>query len=405
MKSSYDIVIVGGGMVGAALACALGNSSLKVALLDRAPAPPSADKEYDLRVSAITLASRALFENLGVWEGMARRRVAPVREMRVWSGEGSGAIQFNAAEIGEAALSWIIENSVIQSALIERLHQFTNVHYLCPVEVVDVTLADNGAVVSLKDGRSLNAKLLVGADGADSTVRQAAGIETQSLNLDQKGIVATVTTEKPHEATARQRFLSTGPLAFLPLGEPRTCSIVWSADTERADQLLALDDMSFITELQKSFGDSLGLIQKIGPRAAFPLALSHAKAYTAPHLALVGDAAHTVHPLAGQGVNLGFLDAATLAEVLLDAIVKPKDIGAHEVLRRYERWRKGDNLAMISITGGFKYLFGNDLPVVSQLRNLGLDLTNAATPIKNLIMRRAAGLEGDLPRLARRVWH
>ena len=405
MKSSYDIVIIGGGMVGAALACALGNSSLKIALLDHVSAVAPPEKDYDLRVSALTLASRALFENLGAWDGMARRRVSPVREMQVWSGEGSGSIHFNAAEIGEPALAWIVENSVIQTALIERLHQFTNVHYLCPVEIADITLADNGAVVTLKDGRSLHAKLLVGADGADSAVRRAAGIEAQSLNLHQKGIVATVTTEKPHEQTARQRFLTTGPLAFLPLGEPHTCSIVWSADTARADQLMALDDAAFIAELLQAFGDSLGKIQTIGPRAGFPLALSHAKAYTAPHLALVGDAAHTVHPLAGQGVNLGFLDAATLAEVLLDAATKQKDIGAHAVLRRYERWRKGDNLAMISVTGGFKYLFGNELPVVSQLRNWGLSLTDAATPVKNFIMRRASGLEGDLPKLARRAWH
>jgi 2-octaprenylphenol hydroxylase len=403
MKSSYDIVIVGGGMVGAALACALGNSAFKVALLDRAPAVHPPEKGYDQRVSALTLASRTLFENLGAWDGMARRRVSPVREMQVRSGAGSGSIHFNAAEIGEPALTYIVENSVIQTALIERLHQFTNVHHLCPVEIVDITLADNGAVVTLKDGRSLQAKLLVGADGADSEVRRVAGIETQSLNLHQKGIVATVTTEKTHEATARQVFLTAGPLAFLPLDEPHTCSIVWSADTARADQLLALDDTTFIAELQQVFGLSLGTIQTIGMRAGFPLALSHAKAYTAPHLALVGDAAHTVHPLAGQGVNLGFLDAATLAEVLLDAVAKQKGIGAHAVLRRYERWRKGDNLAMVSITGGFKYLFGNDLPVVSQLRNLGLDLTNAATPIKNLIMRRASGLEGDLPKLARRA--
>jgi 2-octaprenylphenol hydroxylase len=405
MKIHYDIVIVGGGMVGATLACALGNSAFKVALLDRAPAARPPEKGYDQRVSALTLASRALFENLGAWEGMAKRRVSPVREMQVSSGAGSGAIHFNAAEIGEPALAYIVENSVIQTALIERLHQFTNVHHLCPVEIVDITLADNGAVVTLKDGRSLQAKLLVGADGADSEARRAAGIETQALNLYQKGIVATVTTEKPHEATARQVFLTTGPLAFLPLDEPRTCSIVWSADTARADQLMALDDTAFMSELQHNFGESLGRIQTISPRAAFPLALSHAKAYTAPHLALVGDAAHTVHPLAGQGVNLGFLDAATLAEVLLDAAAKQKDIGAHAVLRRYERWRKGDNLAMVSITGGFKYLFGNDLPVVSQLRNWGLDLTNAATPIKNLIMRRASGLEGDLPKLARRALH
>jgi len=421
MKSNYDIVIVGGGMVGAALACALGSSSLKVAVLDRTP-PAAPDKDYDVqgrtnaasagragaadqRVSAITLASQTFFENVGAWEGMARRRVSPVREMQVWSEGGSGAIHFNAAEIGEPCLAWIIENSIIQMALIERLHQFTNVHYLCPVEVVDITLADNSAAVMLKDGRLLQARLLVGADGADSAARRAAGIETQSLNLNQKGIVATVTTEKPHEQIARQRFLATGPLAFLPLDEPHTCSIVWSADNARAGQLLVLDDAAFISELQAKFGEALGKIKTVSPRAGFSLALSHAKDYTAPHMALIGDAVHTVHPLAGQGVNLGFLDAATLAEVLLDAAAKQKNIGMHGVLRRYERWRKGDNFAMVSITGGFRYLFGNDLPVVSQLRNWGLDLTNAATPVKNFIMRRASGLEGDLPKLARRALH
>jgi 2-octaprenylphenol hydroxylase len=402
--AAYDVLIVGGGMVGAALACTLGNSSLKVAVLDRA-SPAAPDTGYDQRVSAITLASQSLFENIGVWHGMVRRRVSPVREMQVWSESGSGAIHFNAAEIGEPCLAWIIENRVIQTALIERLHQFTNVHYLCPVEVADITLADNGAIVTLKDGRTLSTKLLVGADGADSEVRRVAGIDTQSLNLHQKGTVATVTTEKPHEATARQRFLTTGPLAFLPLDEPHTCSIVWSADNTRADQLLALDDATFISELQAKFGEALGKIKTVSPRAGFSLALSHAKAYTAPHLALVGDAAHTVHPLAGQGVNLGFLDAATLAEVLLEAVAKQKDVGAQVALRRYERWRKGDNLAMVSLTGGFRYLFGNDLPVVSQLRNWGMDITNAATPVKNFIMRRASGLEGDLPKLARRALH
>jgi 2-octaprenylphenol hydroxylase len=401
--AAYDVLIIGGGMVGSALACALGDTSLKVAVLDRAPAATPAAVGFDQRVSAITLASQALFENVGAWEGMTRRRVSPVREMQIWDAGGSGSIHFNAAEIGEACLAWIIENSVIQAALVERLHQYINVHYLSPVEIADIALADDGANVTLQDGRRLRAHVLVGADGADSAVRRAAGIETQSLNLNQKGIVATVTTEQPHGQVARQRFLVTGPLAFLPLDEPHTCSIVWSADTTRADQLLALDNTAFMAELQQAFGEPLGKIQTIGPRAGFPLALSHAKAYTASHLVLVGDAAHTVHPLAGQGVNLGFLDAAALAEVLLDAVAKQKDIGAHAVLRRYERWRKGDNLAMISVTGGFRYLFGNDLPGVSQLRNLGLDLTNIATPIKNFIMRRASGLEGDLPKLARRA--
>lgn len=402
LGAAYDVLIVGSGMVGAALACALGNSLLKVAVLDRAPiAVPGQD--YDRRVSAITLASQSFFENTGVWEGMVRQRVSPVREMQVWSESGSGSVHFNAAEIGEPGLAWIIENSVVQSALVERLHQFTNVHYLCPVEIAQITLADDGVAVTLKDGRALRTRVLVGADGADSEVRHVAGIETQSLNLDQKAVVATVTTEKPHAQVARQRFLATGPLAFLPLDEPNTCSIVWSADTARADQLLALDDPAFIAALQSSIGDGLGEIRTVSERVAFPLALSHAAAYTAPHVALIGDAAHTVHPLAGQGVNLGFLDAACLAEVLLEASAKQKDIGAHAVLRRYERWRKGGNLAMVSITGAFRYLFGNDLPLMNQLRNLGLDLTNAATPVKNFIMRRASGLEGDLPKLAKRT--
>jgi len=401
--AAYDVVIVGGGMVGAALACALGNTALKVAVLDHAPAAAPPDHSYDQRVSAVTLASQAFFENVGAWDGMARRRISPVREMRVWSEGGPGAIHFDAAEIGEACLAWIIENSVMRNALLERLQHFTNVHYLCPVQVQDINLTEEAATLTLQDGRNLRTRLLVGADGADSAVRRAAEIETQSLNLNQKGIVATVITGKPHEQIARQRFLATGPLAFLPLDEPRSCSIVWSADSARADQLLALDDAAFIAELQNAFGDALGQIETIGPRAAFPLALSHAKAYTAARVALIGDAAHTVHPLAGQGVNLGFLDAAALAEVLLDA--GEKDIGAHLVLRRYERWRKGGNLSMIAVTGGFRYLFGNDLPLISQLRNVGLELANSVTPMKNFIMRRASGLEGDLPKLARRTFH
>jgi len=403
VNSQYDVVIVGGGLVGAALACALGNSSLKVALVDRSLPPGTASTEYDVRVSAITLASMALFENLGVWDSIFQTRVSPVREMRVWSSTVQDALHFNAAEIGEPVLFWIIENRVMQHALIERINQFTNIHYLAPVEPSDITLADNIAVVSFPDGRRLSTRLLVGADGAESAVRQTAHITTQSLDMQQKGIVATVTTEKPHDATARQRFLTTGPLAFLPLDDPNTSSIVWSADTARADQLMKLEPELFITELQSAFGDSLGAVTHVGPRAVFPLALSHAKAYTAPHLALVGDAAHTVHPLAGQGVNLGFLDAAALAEVLLDAAAKHKNIGAHDVLRRYERWRKADNLAMISLTGGFKYLFGTELPPIRRIRDIGLKVTNATPPIKNLMMRRASGLVGDLPKLAKRA--
>ena len=387
-------------MVGACLACALGDGPFKVALLDRrAGAPPQED--YDLRVSAITLASRRIFENLGAWDDMRRRRVTPVAAMHVWDQGGSGSIDFDAAEIGEACLAYIVENSVIHAALLERLQQFTNVHYLCPVEVADIALAEAAAVVRLADARMLEARLVVGADGADSPVRRAAGITTQGLDLNQKGIVGTVRTENPHGGVARQRFLATGPLAFLPLPETNACSIVWSADTKRADELLALTETDFIAQLQAAFGEGLGKILSVGPRAAFALALAHARHYTAARVALVGDAAHTVHPLAGQGVNLGFLDAAALSEVLRAAAARRRDPGEHAVLRRYERLRKGDNLAMIALTGGLRFVFGNSWPLVRGLRNAGLDLTDRAAPLKHFLMRRASGLVGDLPALAR----
>ncbi len=404
MKNHYDIVIVGGGMVGSTLACALGAGPFKVALLERSPPPAPPPDDYDSRVSAITLASRALFENLGAWEGMARRRVARIEAMAVCDAVGGGCIHFDAAEIGEPALAYIVENSVIRAALAERLDRFTNVHVVCPASVASIHFAPEAAEVVLEDGRVLAARLAVGADGADSAVRRAAGIALVRHDLGQCAIVATVRTERPHEAIARQVFLPSGPLAFLPLPEPRTTSIVWSADTARAEALMALAEADFGRELEEAVGGALGAIRAVGPRAAFALALTHARAYTAPRAALIGDAAHTVHPLAGQGANLGFLDAAQLAEVLIEAGARGRDLGAHHVLRRYERARKGDNLAMLAVTGGFRYLFGAPpLPGFASLRSLGLRCTDAAAPLKRLLMRRAAGLAGELPRLARRA--
>ncbi len=399
MKANFDILIVGGGMVGATLACALGDSRLKVGVLDsRAPVVSTSD-DYDLRVSAITLASRALFENLGAWDAMQRRRVTPVEAMQVWEQE-QNELHFDAAEIGEACLSYIVENGVIHQALVERLHGFTNVHCLWPVEIDTIVFSDDAATVTLNDGRCLEARLLVGADGADSAVRRAAGIESRQHDLDQNAIVATVRTEKPHRHTAYQRFLPTGPLAFLPLSEPNTSSIVWSVDTVRAQTLLALDQAAFSTELQIALGDRLGRILSVSARQAFALGLAHARAYTGPRVALIGDAAHTVHPLAGQGVNLGLLDAAVLAELVRERA--GHDVGARALLRRYERRRKGENLGMIAVTGGFKYLFGSARPLVRTARSIGLGLANATPPVKRLLMRRASGIDGDLPALARR---
>ncbi|MEZ5578496.1 MAG: UbiH/UbiF/VisC/COQ6 family ubiquinone biosynthesis hydroxylase [Candidatus Competibacteraceae bacterium] len=401
-NADYDLVIAGGGMVGSTLACALSDADFKIALLESAPLERiRPGEETDLRVSAVNRASQRIFAAVGAWSGMTAWRVSPFRDMRVWDAGGFGQIHFDSATLGEPLLGWIIENRVIQYALLERVRQLPAVDLLCPAALETAWPEDAGGWrVRLTDGREFTTRLLVGADGAQSKVRELAEIDTRGWSYHQKALVANVRTAEPHQETAWQRFLPTGPLAFLPLHDGR-CSIVWSTTPEQADQLLALDEYDFAQMLTEAFERRLGEIVQVGPRGAFPLRLQHARAYVKPGLALIGDAAHVVHPLAGQGVNLGLLDAATLAEVLLDGLAAGHEVGALRVLRRYERWRKSDNLPMLGIMDGFKRLFGNSLPPVRLLRNLGLNLTDAAGPLKNAMARRAMGLEGDLPKLAR----
>lgn len=399
---TYDVIIVGAGMVGATLACALGNMRLNVAMVEgQTPAVFDPHGDYDLRVSAITLASRTIFENVGAWPGMVAGRVSPMREMRVWDGDGDARVDFDSAELGEPELGYIIENRVVAAGLWDRLRDLANVGILCPTSITELVLHDDAAEVTLSDGQTLRARLVVGADGARSRVRALAGIATRGWGYQQDAIVATVRTEQAHRQTAWQRFLPTGPLAFLPLVEPHLCSIVWSCTRPRGTELMALEDVVFLQELQAAFGEDLGRMEAIGPRAAFPLVLSHAERYVLPRLALIGDAAHTVHPLAGQGVNLGLGDAAVLAQVIDETRHAQRDIGALSALRRFERWRKGDNLAMLGVTDAFQQFFGGH--AAAPLRNMGIRLFNRATPAKRWIMARAMGLSGDLPSLARRV--
>lgn len=399
-REPYDVVIVGGGIVGATLACALAEEQLSVAILEQNPPPPAPDGDYALRVSAIAPSSRTILERIGAWSGMQPQRICPVEEMHIWDAGGAGAIHFDSVDLGEPCLAYIIENDAMLAALWWRIAQCEDIDTYCPMGLGGIEVHDTHVAVDLVEGGRLSGRLLVGADGPRSTVRTQTGITSTHWDYAQQGIVAMVAVEEPRRHVAWQRFLPTGPLAFLPLPDSRY-SIVWSVDAARAEDLLAQDDAAFLESLQAAFGERLGCMRSSSARLAFPLRRAHAQRYTAPRVALIGDAAHTVHPLAGQGVNLGLLDAAALAEVLFDAHRAGRDIGSLATIRRYERWRKGDNLAMLLLTDGLKRLFGSTVPMLTQLRNTGLDVTNALMPLKRTLMRHATGLAGDLPRLAR----
>lgn len=389
-------------MVGAALGCALGIQGVRVALLEgRAPRRSWPAGEIDHRVSALSRASQRILVRLGVWESMAGLGVSPYRAMEVWDAGGDGQIQFDSADIGEPDLGHIVENRVTQLALWQRLEGLDSVRLCCPAKPRGLVVEDRSVRLTLDSGEPLVGRLLVGADGRDSAIRQWAGIGTQGWDYDQQALVANVSHELPHQETARQRFMTSGPLAFLPLADGHASSIVWSTSPAQAKQLLEQDEAGFGADLGRAFSYRLGAIRSVGARGCFPLRLQHAERYVQPRLALVGDAAHAIHPLAGQGVNLGFLDAAVLAEVVLHALARGRDPGQLGALRRYERARKGDNLAMLAAMDGFKRLFGSDFPPLRLLRNTGLTLANALPPVKHLFMGRALGLLGELPELAR----
>ena len=399
----YDIAIVGAGIVGSALACAVAPSGLHIALIDNVQPRAIENHDYDLRVSAITMGSKVIFETIGVWKAITRHRVSCVDAMEIWDEGGSGRISFNSDEVAQPCLVYIVENRVILHALLDSVKTAHNIEYLAPVQVAGLAANSQHTLLKLDNGSELKARLVVGADGANSLIRKQSGIQTTDQHFEQKAIVATVKSTKDHAHIARQRFLSTGPLAFLPLDDAHHCSIVWSADNDRADVLIALDDAGFNVELQQAFGDRLGKVELVGQRAMFPLANSHAKHYLAERVVLVGDAAHRIHPLAGQGLNLGLGDIAVLAEVLVEAHQMQADIGAHKILRRYERWRKGSNSYMLAAMGGFKRLFGYNNYTVRALRNFGMDLTDSAPLLKGYIMQCAAGQSGDTPKLMRGI--
>ena len=393
----FDVVVVGGGMVGAALAVALGMAGRSVAVVEaRLPSAWRPADDYDLRVSAINRASQHLLERLGAWPAILGRRANAYRRMRVWDACSSGDIEFDAVDLGESDLGHIIENRVIQESLLERIEQLDTVRLFAPFGVESLAMGPQGARVGLSDGGELLARLVVGADGARSRVRELAGVRRSERRYGQTAIVATVATEAPHESTAWQRFLPTGPLAFLPLGDGRS-SIVWSSTSTEAERLLALDDAEFRSELARAADLRLGCITACSARAGFPLVGGQSYPYVQPRVALIGDAAHSIHPLAGQGVNLGLMDAAELAGVLG---ASGRDPGSMVVLRRYERARRGENEAVMRLMEGFRLLFGSQLPLLPWVRGRGMRLVGALEPLKRRLMSHALGTAGRRPELA-----
>ena len=400
-----DLIIVGAGMVGSALALALEHSGLEILVVDGGPLsvrPFAAEGTFEPRVSALSAASQRILERLGVWDGIAARRVSPYRDMRVWDGSGTGSVHFSAASVHAEVLGHIVENRVVQDALLDRLHD-SQIGLLGSARLEQLRRSGDGWLLTLADGRELRAPLLVAADGANSAVRRLAGCATREWDYLHHAIVTSVRCERAHQATAWQRFTDDGPLAFLPLarqGDEHWCSIVWSTVPAEAERLMALDDEAFRHELGKAFEWRLGQVTAVDPRLCIPLRQRHAKRYVESGLALIGDAAHSIHPLAGQGVNLGFLDAAVLAEVLLHALQRGEQANDVRVLSRYERRRMPHNLAMMAAMEGFERLFQADPLPLRLLRNSGLNWVDELPDAKALFVRRALGLAGDLPALA-----
>lgn len=397
----YDIVVAGAGMNGAAMACALARlpeaASLRIAIVDAGDAPARYEGEqFDPRVVALTPRSSQLLDDLNCWQKIIAARACAYTDMQVWDSEGTASLHFAADEVRLPLLGHIVENSVVVGALHEEISRCPNLEFLQPFRIDELLPGSGNGITRLRlqEGRELTTALLIAADGASSVLRNLAGFATREWDYGQSAIVTTVRTEKPHQNTAWQRFMPTGPLAFLPLqetGNRHFCSIVWSADTPLAEQLMALDDTAFATALGRAFEQRLGRVESVAQRFCIPLRQRHARQYFQPGIVLIGDAAHSIHPLAGQGVNLGFGDVVALRDEIQRALQRQIPLQDLSILRRYQRQRLGDNLAMMAAMEGFKRLFGQRSPAVAWLRNAGMRGFSALPGLRQFIIRQVAG--------------
>jgi 2-octaprenyl-6-methoxyphenol hydroxylase len=399
-----ELVIVGGGLVGLSLATACAGAGLDVAVIDREEPSRMIETAFDGRTSAIAFGSQRILAGIGVWDDVAGE-AEPIREIRVADGDSPLFLHYDHSEIGPDPLGYIVENRVLRRALLARVAALPNLRHLAPAEVATAERTKGRVTVTLRDGMlaeggSVTGTLLVAADGKLSPLRQEAGIRTLEWRYKQTAIVCTVWHERPHLGIAVEHFLPAGPFAILPMTGDRS-SIVWTERAELVPRLLALDVVEFHAELARRFGDFLGRIEVVGPRWSYPLSLMHAARYGAERLILVGDAAHVIHPIAGQGLNLGLRDVAVLAELIVDARRLGLDIGNADILSRYERWRRFDTVALTAVTDGLNRLFSNTIAPVAWARGLGLAAVNRLPPLRRFFMQHAMGMVGTLPRLVR----
>ncbi|MDO6483846.1 UbiH/UbiF/VisC/COQ6 family ubiquinone biosynthesis hydroxylase [Shimia thalassica] len=404
MDFDTDILIAGGGLNGPALALGLAQAGFDVTIVDNRPTLARADDNFDGRGYALAVASKRLLTAIGVWDDIAGN-AQPMNDIKVTDGRaGEGPspffLHFDHTEIEEGPVGFMLEDRFLYRAFMDALGKENRITQISQDSVIDQAPDATGVTVSLASGRTLRARLLVGCDGRQSGVAQRAGIKRTGWGYGQTALVCAIAHEKPHHGIAHQFFMPPGPLAILPL-PGNMCSIVWSETDENAAEIQALSDEDYMAVLRPRFGDFLGKFELAGARFAYPLNLTVANEFVADHVALVGDAAHGMHPIAGQGLNAGLRDVAALVEILQDAKQRGEDFSTINVLERYQEWRRFDTHALIAATDLTNKLFSNDNPLLRLGRDIGMGLVNASPALRRTFMREAAGLNGELPRLMR----
>ncbi|MEM8539189.1 MAG: UbiH/UbiF/VisC/COQ6 family ubiquinone biosynthesis hydroxylase [Pseudomonadota bacterium] len=401
---AQDIIIVGGGLNGPALALAAAQTGARVTIIDALPTDTRKRRNFDGRSYAIAHGSMRLLRSIGIWDALAKN-AQPMLEIKVTDGRaGEGPspwmMHFDHAEIEEGPMGYMVEDRHLRRAFLDAMAADDRISHLAGETVTAQSVSGADTIVTLASGKTITGRLLVGADGRRSGTAERAGIKRTGWGYGQTAVVCAVKHEKPHGGIAHQFFMPNGPLAILPLTKDRS-SIVWSEADARAADLMAMNDADFLTALQPAFGSFLGQISLTGARYSYPLGLTLANSLIGNRMALVGDAAHGVHPIAGQGLNAGLRDVAALADVLDTARSRGEDIGSAIVLRRYQQWRRFDTATLALATDTFNRLFSNDNPLIRGARDIGMGLINAAPGLRRSFIRQAAGLTGDLPRLMR----